>query len=165
MKLFKNVLKEETLTIVNNELNNNIRKDVWGSNRRHWASFLTSNNLGTVSTRYVSDDCAAKVLEDIKPLVPKAKDIGVMMYIWDFGSGISLHDDSQYIFGGTIYLNANWQPDYGGWFIWKDEKEKWNAELPEFNNLILNDKGELHTVTPISHSSPEVRFTLQIFGE
>ena len=37
--------------------------------------------------------------------------------------------------------------------------------LDDSNNLVLNDNREFHTVTPISHSTPTLRFTLQIFGE
>ena len=47
MKLFKNVLRDETLNVVNSELNNNIKKNVWGSNRRFWQGLLISNNLSS----------------------------------------------------------------------------------------------------------------------
>lgn len=165
MKLFKNVLRDETLNVVNSELNNNIEKNVWSSNRRFWQNKLISNNLGTVLVKPMSEKSKIKVLEDVKPLVPESEEIIVNMYIWDVGSGIALHGDEHYSWASTLYLNADWHPDYGGWFIWKDKEEKWNALLPEYNNLILNDNGELHTVTPISHSTPELRCTLQIFGE
>ena len=165
MKLYKNVLKEETLIIVNSELNNNMKKDVWRSNRLVWQNTLTSNNLGTVLTKPVSMACKNKVIEDVKPFVPNTEKIFVNMYIWDIGSGISLHDDASYNWASTLYLNSNWHPNYGGWFIWQDENEKWNALLPEHNSLVLNDTKQWHTVTPISPTSPELRLTLQIFGE
>ncbi len=165
MKLFKNVLRDETLNVVNSELNNNIKKNVWGSNRRFWQGLLISNNLGTVLVKPLSENSKLKVLEDVKPLVPESENIFVNMYIWDVGSGIALHDDGHHTWASTLYLNTDWHPDYGGWFIWRDEKEKWNALLPEYNNLVLNDNREFHTVTPISHSTPTLRFTLQIFGE
>jgi len=165
MKFFENVLKEETLFIVNSELNNNMKKAVWNSSRLVWQNTLTSNNSGAVLTKPVSEACKNKVVEDVKTFVPNTEKIFINMHIWDLGSGIALHDDASYKFASTLYLNSNWHPNYGGWFIWKDEKEKWNAFLPEHNNLVLNDNKQYHTVTPISPTSPELRLTLQIFGE
>tara|TARA_R100001224_G_C3987995_1_gene138239 strand:+ start:52 stop:549 length:498 start_codon:yes stop_codon:yes gene_type:complete len=165
MKFFENVLKEETLIIVNSELNNNMKKAVWNSSRLVWQNTLTSNNSGAVLTKPVSEACKNKVVEDVKTFVPNTEKIFINMHIWDLGSGIALHDDASYKFASTLYLNSNWHPNYGGWFIWKDEKEKWNAFLPEHNNLVLNDTKQYHTVTPISPTSPELRLTLQIFGE
>ena len=36
-------------------------------------------------------------------------------YIWDVGSGISIHNDTGYVFASTIYLNTKWHGDDQSW--------------------------------------------------
>ncbi len=165
MKLFKNVLQETTLKDVLEESKLSINKNVWSSNRRLWTEELLANNQGTVSVKSVEGDLKNKILSDIDSIIPKTKNTYVNLYIWDVGSGISLHSDENYFFGSTIYLNKKWDLDNGGWFIWQSNDKSWKVIPPEYNSLILNDEKEAHTVTPISYSTSELRATLQIFGE
>ena len=165
MKLFKNVLKETTLKDLSDELTLSVNKNVWGSNRRFWPQQLLKNNQGTVSVKPLIGELKNKILNDIKLIIPKTKSTNINLYIWDVGSGISIHNDTGYVFASTIYLNTKWHGDDGGWFIWQDDDQSWKAILPEYNTLVLNESNQLHTVTPISHLASEVRVTLQIFGE
>ena len=83
-------------------------------------------------------------------------------YIWQPQSGISWHNDyeSNRLFGATLYLNEQWHPDNGGWFIWKDDNG-YHTILPKQKVLVVNDNYEYHCVTPVALG---FRCTIQIWG-
>ena len=92
----------------------------------------------------------------------KEKEIVGHFYIWTRGSYIPMHNDSNYEYGCTIYLNKYWEIDWGGLYIWKDNN-KLNIEKPEFNKLIINKGNTKHGTTLLNYNIPEERLTLQIF--
>jgi len=73
-----------------------------------------------------------------------------------------MHNDSNYEYGCTIYLNKYWDIDWGGLYIWK-EGDKLNIEKPEFNKLIINKGNTKHGTTLLNYNAPEERLTLQVF--
>lgn len=92
----------------------------------------------------------------------KHKQIVGHFYIWTRGSNIPMHNDSNYEYGCTIYLNKHWEIDWGGLYIWQEDG-KLNIEKPEFNKLIINKGNTKHGTTLLNYNIPEERLTLQIF--
>ena len=85
-------------------------------------------------------------------------------YIWDKLSGIDMHNDSGHDFGATLYLNGQWNPNWGGLFVWEDKDEKeLKIICPKQNMLVIADEGEDHMVTTISPYAEEDRITIQIW--
>ena len=63
----------------------------------------------------------------------------------------------------TIYLNDLWDPDDGGLFLWKDQKNKLHVEAPEENKMIFNSSSVPHAVSMITPDSSSLRLSIQIF--
>ena len=110
-----------------------------------------------------------RILVEIGPLIPECEKYILQYYVWQQHSGIAVHDDSDKVFGATIYLNDTWQLENGGIFLYK-EKEKpasaheWSALIPNNNTMVVNDNQEKHMVTSVSPYSTDLRYTIQIWG-
>jgi len=76
-------------------------------------------------------------------------------------SGINWHNDHNYKYGITYYINRRWNPRFGGEFLFQDKSN--NGFIPLVGNSIVIVKAPFdHKVTPVMN--PLVpRKTIQIF--
>jgi len=137
-------------------------KPIWKSNI-NWGE-----NIVKGSSLVLAYELKKKDLEYIKfkfvELDSKFKDKEIIghLYIWTKGSFIPIHNDSNYSYGCTIYLNKNWEIDWGGLYLWLDN-DSIHAEKPEFNKVVINKGNIRHGTTLLNYNAPEDRITLQIF--
>ena len=103
----------------------------WGENIVKGSSLVLAYEINKENLNYIK----SKFIQLNNKF--KDKEIVVHFYIWTKGSHIPMHNDSNYEYGCTIYLNKYWDIDWGGLYIWK-EGDKLNIEKPEFNKLIIN---------------------------
>jgi len=165
MKIFKNVLDQETLGKVTEEMNFLMPKSVWRVSDQFWGEEIKVGITGICTSTIVGEEVRQMVENCIKSYLPPYQELVVQHYIWHKHSGISTHNDWAHKFGATIYLNLAWNKDFGGVFMWSDrETNQLTALSPEYNMLILNTEKEDHLVTPISPLAPGNRITLQIWG-
>lgn len=128
----------------------------WGENIVKGSSLVLAYELNEEYLHYIK----SKFVELDKKF--ENKEIVGHLYIWTRGSHIPLHNDSNYDYGCTIYLNKNWNIDWGGLYLWLDD-DKVNVEVPEFNKVIINQGNIRHGTTLLNYNAPEERLTLQIF--
>ena len=162
MKIIHDTLSLGLLELCQEEFNSKLPQTEWQSSSLYWLPNLkqgiSGSTLSTKTSVYIKDS----IKKEISPHIPEC-DIMTQYYVWQPNSGISLHRDSNYKFGATIYLNDDWHPNSGGWFIWRDEK-KWNTILPSKNVMVVNDIDEEHLVTSVASDTPQFRYTIQIWG-
>ena len=78
-------------------------------------------------------------------------------------SYIPWHDDTGFNFVSTTYLNKDWIYDWGGAFLYVDEKDENRFLYPEYNTATRYDKNS-HSVTKIADLPPNnYRTVLQVF--
>ena len=128
----------------------------WGENIVKGSSLVLAYEIKEQELNYIK----SKFIELDSKF--KNKEIVGHFYIWTRGSNIPMHNDSNYEYGCTIYLNKNWDIDWGGLYIWQEDN-KLNIEKPEFNKLIINKGNTRHGTTLLNYNIPEERLTLQIF--
>ena len=144
--------------------------------------FYKSNNLRTNFSSWKDGivQCSSVVLiYDIpqdnkiyKKLSTKfdTEDFNFMFQYWTQGSYIPWHDDGYAAKAGTVYLNKNWNMDWGGLFMYMDDKKIY-AEKPEYNKLIyLSGDINKHSTTPVTRplygeTGQIMRTTLQFFSK
>tara|TARA_B100000029_G_scaffold456778_1_gene485051 strand:- start:678 stop:1187 length:510 start_codon:yes stop_codon:yes gene_type:complete len=169
MKIAYNVLSRELLDDCLDSLNEMIPQQCWSSSNMIWKPHLKQGLNGSCLTSLVPHDLNLEIQREIRRYVPKHTKIMSQYYIWQPNSGIAIHDDEHHIFGATIYLNQDWHPNAGGWFIWADQGTErsgiYKAILPEFNSMVVNDNSEPHLVTSVSPDTPDFRYTIQIWGD
>jgi hypothetical protein len=85
----------------------------------------------------------------------------LMFYYWTRFSYIPWHVDLEYDGALTIFLNEDWHEDFGGYFLYKEEKEI-KAIVPQRNLATFQSNGLEHCTTPVNYDG-EVRMTIQVF--
>ena len=166
MKKIENILSEQLLQECIDSTKEKLQtRYCWGVDIFNWSNELKKGTTGMCLFSLAKDDLARKIESEIKHHLPDYQGLMVQHYIWTQGSGIARHNDGNYKFGLTIYLNEKWDIDYGGIFLWKEkDAEKYHVICPELNAGVLNDDGTFHMVTPIAFDAPELRVTIQIWG-
>ena len=144
------------------ELNEKLSENCWKSSSLNWGSDVKQGVEGSCIITPVSDTIHYLLEQELKSSFPKYKELEFNYYIWQPQSGISWHNDkaSNRSFGDSLYLNEEWFPNNGGWFIWEDE-DGHHTILPKKKFLVINNNYEHHCVTPVSIG---FRCTIQIWG-
>lgn len=165
MKIFRDVLSEQTITAVEQEIIENFSKYTWSPSGMLWPSYLSTGSSGDILQCEMSAKNKEAVLNDLKDLIPHTN-THVRICVWNKGASLAMHDDSGWDFGATVYMNRTWNKNLGGVFLYSVDEysDKWNAVFPSFNTMILNTERVPHLVTPISYQATEYRVSLQVWG-
>jgi hypothetical protein len=124
-----NVLSEDLLIDIKKYIEDVSKKYVWGHSG-FWDERLTINSC-KVMTHVIPPE--NELFEQIKNSVQNSLDVNfyeiglefsVAVYLWGKMTNITLHNDIDYPYNGTIYLNENWDIDDGGVFLWIDNETK-----------------------------------------
>jgi len=122
MKIIKNILSEDLFNKCRTELGEKFIASCWASSSLLWPRNIQVQQSGTCMITPVSPELHRSIEQQLKSHLPNYKKLICQYYVWLPHSGIAIHNDRNHIFGGTIYLNEKWNPNSGGWFIWKDTK-------------------------------------------
>tara|TARA_R100000908_G_scaffold51861_1_gene27136 strand:- start:873 stop:1370 length:498 start_codon:yes stop_codon:yes gene_type:complete len=155
------VLTQEVLDDCEKFLEDSLGENVWACSELFWDDSLKVGDTGVVTMTNLPNDLRNSVLKCIDPFLPPYKQAEVQLYVWHKNSGISMHDDNGR-YGCTIYLNKEWDINWGGIFIWYDGEEL-KALNPTYNMMVLNTHNEDHMVTTVSPFSDDFRYSLQIW--
>lgn len=163
IKIVKNFLDLTTINKITEYVNDNVDQYKWTSNL-NWDKKIVKTSA-QVSVLGLSENLKKEICEKIYKENKKFKeyDIRVMFYVWHRFSYIPFHDDHNYEFGATIYLNETWEQDWGGLFLYKENKNN-KFIIPEFNNCVFNFNKTLHAVSMTTADAP-YRITVQIFAK
>lgn len=91
------------------------------------------------------------------------KEVCKSIYFWTNGSYIPWHADEVYSWASTLYLNKEYNHDWGGFFLYKDEDEI-RGFIPQPNRMIEQSGGVPHSTTDLRHGDQiPYRISLQTF--
>lgn len=89
--------------------------------------------------------------------LPNFKSMTTTVHYMEKGAGINWHDDSNFKYGATYYLNNRWNKNWGGEFMFEDKY------IPVVgNSLVIVKTPFSHKVNPVLSSSMP-RLSVQIF--
>jgi|21_taG_2_1085346.scaffolds.fasta_scaffold17829_2 hypothetical protein len=165
MKLFENVLSEKLFDDIVKDLYSRLDKGVWSSSRFAWPDHIKNHIIGSTNWTDVKKSLAHKILTEFKEYYPYKDEnkIAVMYYVMNPNAGISVHhDEDHYSWNATIYLNQDWDPDWGGLLLWSEDDTYFKGLVPKKNRMVVFDTNVSHIVTPVAHTSPQERATIQI---
>jgi Rps23 Pro-64 3,4-dihydroxylase Tpa1-like proline 4-hydroxylase len=112
-----------------------------------------------LSDELFDEVCEEFIKKGIFPNKPKDADIAIQLY--SRMAFIAWHEDAKYKFSGTVYLNQQWKPDWGGYFAYEENNEI-KAIKPVLNQGVFFVPPMQHTVFSTSLDAP-LRESLQIF--
>jgi hypothetical protein len=170
MKIYKNSISDKLLKECTEKIRAEITKPTWMTSTICWGAEIKKNITGSCMFCNVDQYLANKLTDELKEYFPEHDELIFQYYVWQHDAGISIHDDKGHKFGATLYLNPEWHVNWGGLFVWYDSFENYaegkaNCLIPKSKTLVLNDETQLHLVTPVSSTSPEIRVTIQIWGK
>mgnify|MGYP003638015737 FL=1 len=140
------------------------------------------------SPRVVNDDWPEDLIKDVEgytrfivlcdeeivnPIINKCaelfgtsknpSDYGIMYYEGESKFGLNWHKDSGHSSSASIYLNDDWQDDYGGYFVCRmDGATLTTAIKPDLGMSVFQRGKILHGVTATRHDAP-IRKSIQVF--
>jgi Rps23 Pro-64 3,4-dihydroxylase Tpa1-like proline 4-hydroxylase len=167
MKIINNILSKETFFEAIKELHENLNERKWSSSLFMWDESIHNGIKGSCMSSLVSPELCKKIEKDIKKHIPNNySGLYMQFHVFQYYSGVAAHDDGTRTFGATIYLNKDWDVNWGGIFLWKENEkdEILKGVLPKPNMMVLNDETQIHMVTPISPDCKEPRISIQIWG-
>jgi hypothetical protein len=90
----------------------------------------------------------------------------VFMQIWMNGSGINWHHDTDDRVAATVYLNEEWNLNWGGLFLYQGENGTNSSWInPHYNRCVWFKSPLWHCVSLISKAAPYPRLSIQLFFE
>ena len=96
---------------------------------------------------------------------PEGRNLALSVYEWQRGSYIPMHDDHKVHFAVTFYMNATWNPNWGGDLLVTTRPTDIDQGVwisPRKNRLVITMAGVRHRTTMLSPSADK-RLTLQGF--
>ena len=158
---FNNFLDINFIKDIKKEIYENAHEPKW-KNSLYWEPSIRKSST-IVSILEVKDIFKNKIKDKFIFLFPELinKEITVNYYLWPNLSFIPFHNDWKKYMAATIYLSEEWNKDYGGLFLYENNKEI-KAIVPEFNKCIVNNLKVVHGTSLTTIDAP-YRETLQIF--
>lgn len=128
-----------------------------------WSSRIVRASLPVLVRDYDSSLSAIILGQLIERGVVHTTDYVVMNYAWSRLSYIPWHNDGMHEVAITVYLNEIWDRDWGGLFLYMDDRQEIKGYCPKFNTCVKNSGHILHSTTMIAPDASAPRLTLQIF--
>ncbi len=165
MKIIKNILEESIIKEIIKDFKKQSKEYAWMDSRLIWATNIYKDSIiGNVSQTTVSDHVHNMIEPVIRSRVKLPYErLAILHCVWHPLSGLNIHNDLRYKFGATIYLNKEWDINWGGLFVYQ-KKDHYVALPPEYNTCVVNTDKTMHMVTQISPLIRYHRQTIQIWG-
>jgi hypothetical protein len=148
--------------------------DVWASNQTKWIPSLKYATSGTILSRVMLEEYKVKIYNElysrkILDYIPYSS--SALLYIGGPNSCVNWHADYEDYDAMSIYLNENWDSNWGGWFAYTELHNRQTGDIkpqcgnfivPKYNLSIRSTDMEWHCTTPIS-SYADPRISIQLF--
>lgn len=145
-----------------------LANDVLTSQETRWRSSMTwEDGLKRKSTPVLvyelktnNQEIFKKIRKEVKEKTGKYID-DLIIHFWPPLSYLDWHTDYGYSDAITIYLNKEWNPSWGGYFLYNEENGI-RGIIPQQNLGIVQESNTPHCVTTINVDS-DIRISLQAF--
>lgn len=165
VQIKKNVIsKEEAQMIFGHVFGQKEHQRCWSINKHFWDDGIQNKSLGVVSVFVFEGQAQHMIADRFKEyLQPGEVFRAIQYYEWNQLSQINWHNDSHVKAAITIYLNDEWNQDWGGLFCWK-EPDALHGQfiIPEFGTAVIARGNPSHHVSLVSPFAP-IRKTIQIW--
>ena len=140
------------------------------NNMGRWGSGLETGSYSPVLVLALDEykDYFIKKYSQIDPRFASHPNLTVFMHVWLPGSQINWHHDSPDSvtrMSSTIYLNPNWDWNWGGLFLYDDPEMpgRYGWIFPHKNSAVWFKPPLWHSTTMITNAAPYPRLSIQLF--
>jgi hypothetical protein len=175
ISIIRDVLSEEFINQLLTWNEETKTGDVWASNQTKWIDVLKYATGGTIISRALPDEWKNPIYYELLnrnklDYLPYAS--SAIFYMGFPTSCVNWHPDYADYDAMSIYLNKEWDSNWGGWFAWTDE-HKGSSEFginpksgefysPQYNTGVYSTEREWHCTTPTATVAPP-RISIQLF--
>jgi hypothetical protein len=162
---FSEDVSNEIDKLINSILSNKSpNMPVYSASISSWDDDLISSS--TPVLRYFISEKDENLMRKIKKEIftkTKYEVDQVLLHFWPKLSYINWHNDSMYKGALTIYLNKNWNPNWGGYLMYQDQDtSEIKGIIPKYNLGVLQENGVKHCVSTINMDA-DIRISMQAF--
>lgn len=164
LSLEKNVFTKEQLDSIYKYIFKPEHERRWTIQKHCWSEKIKDKSIGVVAVFELKDEIEMMIAKRLcKFLKPEEKFRSIQYYEWNQLSQINWHTDPHATGAITIYLNENWDPDWGGFFCVRNgESDTGEFIIPMFNSAVILRGNPNHHVSLVNPLAP-VRKTIQIW--
>jgi hypothetical protein len=168
VSVYDNFFDKDTLKEVNIMFNDYISKPGWGTHSSYFPQHIVPNPgvvLVTQPNDILVQGIATYYLEKgIFKQLPEW--MNLLLYVGYAGSSIHWHTDGVNDLGqerraSSIYLTPDWQDEWGGYFLYK-EQDHIRALAPTYNRAVVVEQDVEHC-SAVLGSNCEPRRSIQVF--
>ena len=135
----------------------------WRIHKHTWNPRVAGKSPGVIAIFNIEDPLRTMISNTLQRFLQEDEEVScVMYYEWNQLSQINWHNDGRKKAAITVYLNETWDPDFGGFFCWREDSETARLFVPQFNSAVIVRGNPFHHVSLISPYAP-VRKTLQVW--
>lgn len=169
MKIVENAISDELNHVCVEKIREMVQNSVWTGSHFTWEMNLVKGiPASCLSSNQIDSEIQEWILTEVMQHCPSEGGVSIHFNVWQPLTALNWHDDADYTFGATIYLNEEWDIDNGGIFLYQEKEDEGTnhikALVPKKNTMVINDKKEFHAVTPVAYEIKEPRLSIQIFG-
>lgn len=172
--VFENTLSEQLIADILRWNDETKAGDVWASNQTKWVDSLKYATAGVIFNRVMPGDLSNRIYDEIQSrgfidYSPWSR--STLFYIGMPNSCVNWHADYAEYNALSIYLNKEWDTNWGGWFAYTEEfnwqegdvrPPKGQFIVPRYNLSVMSTEKEWHCTTPISPFA-QPRLSIQLF--
>lgn len=162
VQIINNILSEEVFNQIENNnsevfFNNKLKTSIgfWKHDIVEYSKEVLIYHLNENSSEYKA------IKSEIEKHNKEYRILSIMYYYWQPGSYIPWHGDGKYSSAMTIYLNNEWNYEWGGLFQYHDGNNV-KSITPQKNMGVYQEQTLPHSTTIMKENSP-IRRTIQIF--
>lgn len=163
---YQDFLSENTLSLldekINSIFNHKSQTPIFTSNITNWDIGLVQNSTPILRYIITNEDLELFTIlkKEIENKIPYYVN-GIILHICPKFSYIPWHNDGGHSAALSIYINKEWKPNWGGYFMYMNEDEIL-AIKPKRNLAVLQKGGLWHSVSTIN-SDADYRISIQCF--
>jgi Rps23 Pro-64 3,4-dihydroxylase Tpa1-like proline 4-hydroxylase len=164
---YTDILSEELYVELMEYINKLIkdRSNRFSTSTLIWKEYLKGNSAPISRYDFLEETDAVIVSKVGKEVEHKTGYLieGFCLHLWPNLSYITWHNDGHVKAALTLYLNENWDKNWGGFLMYEDTTDNTiKAIKPEKNMGLLQENSVVHSVTTINIGA-DVRISLQFF--
>ena len=140
------------------------------NNMGRWGAGLEDGSYSPVLVLPLDEykDYFKEKYNKVDPRFGQHPNLTVFMHVWLPGSQINWHHDSpeeSSRMSSSIYLNANWDWNWGGLFLYDDPDMpgRFGWVFPHKNSAVYFKPPIWHSTTMVTNSAPYPRLSVQLF--
>jgi hypothetical protein len=169
INIVPNFLDQPVLDSLTKKFEDSKGKNVFEvNNMGRWGAGLEAGSYAPVLILNIDEhkEYLLQKYKSMNPIFNGYNHLTCFMHIWLPGSQINFHHDASDLnprLSSTIYINPEWNWNWGGLFLYDDPEEGQRWVFPHYNKMIWFVPPIYHSTSMVTNSAEYPRLSIQCF--